>query len=340
MLILFPPFRLDVRNEQLWRGDDLLPLRPKPFAVLAYLAAHPDRLVTAAELRKAVWPQTYVGEGLLRMYIREVRQVLGDEAEQPRFIETVPRRGYRFLPDVVNTQPGSSPKIQAPNLVGREADLAQLHGWSLKALRGTRQVVFVTGEPGIGKTTLVDAFLFGVQSAPPRPPNSELASTPAPWIARGQCIEHYGAGEAYLPVLEALGQFCRQPGGEHVIAFLSRYAPTWLVQMPALVSDSELEALQRRVQGATRERMLREMAEAVEALTAEHPLVLVVEDLHWSDYSTLDLLALLAQRRGPARLFLLGTYRPADVIRSGHRLRAMKQELQVHGQCEELPLGF
>ena len=125
-----------------------------------------------------------------------------------------------------------------------------------------------------------------------------------------------------------------------MIALLSRYAPTWLVQMPALMSDAELEALQRKVQGATRERMLREMAEALEALTAEHPLVLVIEDLHWSDYSTLDLLALFAQRRGPARLLLLGTYRPADVIVSGHPLRAMKQELQVHGQCEELPLGF
>ena len=120
----------------------------------------------------------------------------------------------------------------------------------------------------------------------------------------------------------------------------SRYAPTWLVQMPALMSDTELEALQRKVQGATRERMLREMAEAIEALTAERPLVLVIEDVHWSDHSTLDLLALLAQRRGPARLFLLATYRPADVVVSGHPLKALKQELQVHGQCEELPLGF
>src|SRR5262249_49533665 len=90
----------------------------------------------------------------------------------------------------------------------------------------------------------------------------------------------------------------------------------------------------------TRERMLRELAEALEALTTVTPIVLVLEDLHWSDYSTLDLLALLAQRRGPARLVLLGTYRPADVIVSGHPLKALKQELQVHGRCEELPLGF
>ena len=100
-------------------------------------------------------------------------------------------------------------------------------------------------------------------------------------------------------------------------------------------SDTELEALQRKAQDATRERMLREMAEAIEALTADRPLVLIIEDVHWSDHSTLDLLALLAQRRGPACLLLLGTYRPTDVIVSGHPLKAMKQELQVHGQCEE-----
>jgi predicted ATPase len=110
--------------------------------------------------------------------------------------------------------------------------------------------------------------------------------------------------------------------------------------MPALLSDTELEALQRKVQGATRERMLREMAEALEVLTAEQPLVLVIEDVHWSDHSTLDLLSLLARRRRPARLLLLATYRPTDVIVSRHTLCAMKQELQVHGQSEELPLGF
>lgn len=167
-----------------------------------------------------------------------------------------------------------------------------------------------------------------------------LSPAPGVWMGRGQCIEHYGSGEAYLPVLEAVGQLCRQPGGEHVVALLRRYAPTWLVQMPALINDTEMETLQRKVQGATHERMLREMAEMLEALTATQPLVLVLEDLHWSDHSTLDLLSLLAQRRGLARLLILATYRPTDVLVSGHPLKALKQELQGRGQCKELSLGF
>jgi len=338
---VFAPFRLDPVNEQLWQGEKVVPLRPKLFAVLRHLVEHAGRLVTREELRTAVWSTTVVSESVLRGAIRELRDVLGDDADAARFVETVPHRGYRFVAPLTVTQPVHAaalsgrpfapPGVPRPQhfiLIGRDAELARLQGWLESAVRGTRQVVFVTGEPGIGKTTVVDTFL------------TRAANSGDLWMARGQCVEHYGPSEAYLPVLEALGQLCRQPGGTQVMPLLSRYAPTWLVQMPGLMSDTELEAVQRRAHGATRERMLRELAEAVEALTATTPLVLVLEDLQWSDYSTLDLLAVLAQRRGPARLMLLGTYRPAEVIVSGHPLKALKQELQVHGRCEELPLGF
>jgi predicted ATPase len=210
--------------------------------------------------------------------------------------------------------------------VGRDAELAQLHKWLEKALSGERQIVFVTGEPGIGKTTLVETFLH------------RAATDESMWIGRGQCIEHFGAGEAYLPVLEALGRLCRESEHDRLMEVLHQHAPTWLVQMPALLSAAELEALQRKMSGATRERMLREMAEALEVLTAERGLVLWLEDLHWSDYSTLDLLASLARRLEKARLLVLGTYRPVDVIVREHPLKTVKQELELHGHCEELAL--
>jgi predicted ATPase len=143
-----------------------------------------------------------------------------------------------------------------------------------------------------------------------------------------------------LPVLEALGHLARAVDGEQVVQKLRRYAPTWLAQMPASVPEEELDVLQRKVHGATKERMLREMAEALEALAVIRPVVLWLEDLHWSDYSTLDLLASVARRRGLARLLVIGTYRPADVIVSGHPLKGLKQELQLHRHCEELALPF
>ncbi len=348
----------------------MVSLRPKSLAVLRYLAEHPGRLIARKELLNAVWLDTHVSTAALKVCIREIRRALGDNPTTPQFIETRPRQGYRFIAPITATAPPAqgarykgqgakspAPSTQhpAPSIVGREEELGQLQRWLEKALAGERQVVFITGEPGIGKTTVGEAFLQSLESSVQSlasenhsvPPQDFQTLDPRRqtldanlWIARGQCLEHYGVGEAYLPVLEALGQLCRELGGERLIEILDQYAPTWLAQMPALLNAADLEALQRRIQGTTRERMLREMAEAVEALTAEKPLVLVLEDLHWSDYATLDLVSFLARRRQPARLLLIGTYRPAAVLVDGHPLQAVKPELQMHKQCEEMPLGF
>src|SRR5262245_34810095 len=333
--LIFPPFELDPVNEQLWRETQVLELRPKTFSVLRHLADRPGRLVTKDELLDAVWGQTAVSDTVLKSCILELRKALGDDAQAPKYIATVHRRGYRFI--AVTTGAGSAlqseahgapirPTASVPvRIAGRATELTELHRHLATAMTGERQIVFVTGEPGIGKTALVEAFLDQID-------DRDL------WIGRGQCIEQYGAGEAYLPILDALGRLCRQRGGEHIVGLLARHAPTWLVQMPALLAAADLETLQRTVAGATRDRMLREMAEALEVLSAEQPLILWLEDLHWSDVSTLELLAMLGRRREPARLLLFGTYRPVDVIVRGHPLRGVKHELELYGKCVDLAL--
>ena len=188
--------------------------------------------------------------------------------------------------------------------------------------------MFLSGEAGIGKTAVLDAF------------RGRASADPDLLVAHGACLEHYGAAEAYLPVLEAFGRLLREPGAERVIRVLKTHAPTWLVQLPWLEERSDREALSREPLGITKERMLREMAEALEALTAKTPLLLVLEDLHWSDYSTLDLLGMLARRQESARLLVVGSYRSVDVIVAGHPLRALIQELRVRRQCEDIALAF
>jgi DNA-binding winged helix-turn-helix (wHTH) protein/predicted ATPase len=344
-VVRFGAYRLDLASTGLWRGTQEVKVTGKALGVLHYFVAHPGHLVSKEELFQAVWPQTVVSDATLASCIQELRQALRDDARKPRYIETVHRRGYRFIAPLLPSQPVSSSKFQvsssqsairipqsAITLVGRETELVQLHGWLKKALQGERQIVFVTGEPGIGKTALVEAFL--TRLANEHEHEHEIR------IARGQCIEHYGAGEAYLPILEALGRLCREPGGERLIELLYQHAPTWLVQMPALLTTADLEVLQRKTAGATRERMLRELAEAIEVVTTERPVVLVLEDLHWSDVSTLDWLAFLARRAERARLVVIGTYRPVEILAREHPLKGVKQELQMHGQCQELALDF
>jgi hypothetical protein len=82
--------------------------------------------------------------------------------------------------------------------------------------------------------------------------------------------------------------------------------------------------------------MLREMAELLETLTADRPLLLVLEDLQWVDHATVDGLAALARRRAPARLLLVATYRPVDLAFWHHPLQALTQDLRVHQLCHKL----
>ena len=105
-MTVFPPFRLDVVNQCLWQGETRLALMPKPFAVLRYLVEHAGRLVTQDELLGAIWPETYVQPEVLRKYVLEIRRALGDEASQPRFIATFPKRGYEFVAPVIDEAPG------------------------------------------------------------------------------------------------------------------------------------------------------------------------------------------------------------------------------------------
>ena len=324
--LTFGDFSLDLAKEQLFCSGEVVALTPKAFVVLRRLVDDGGQLVSKEELLQAGWPKTHVSHGVLKVIILEIRRALGDDPAAPSFIETVPRRGYRFI--APRTRKAQVPVGPRGAVVGRDSVLAHLEDRLTHALAGQRQLVFLSGEAGIGKTAVLDAFL------------ARAASDPDLLIARGTCLEHYGAAEAYLPVLEAFGRMLREPGAERVIRVLKTYAPSWLAQLPWLEDRGDRAALPRELLGVTKERMLREMAEAVEALTATTPLLLVIEDLHWSDYSTLDLLGMLARRQEAARLLVVGSYRSVDVIVKGHPLRALVQELRVRRQCEDIALAF
>src|SRR5215470_5562320 len=105
---------LDLEHEQLWRGGQALHLRPKSFALLRYLVAQPGRVVSKDELVQAVWPETAVSDGVLAVSITEIRQVLGDTAQAPQYLETVPRRGYRWRGTLPTAAPRPAPAGPQP----------------------------------------------------------------------------------------------------------------------------------------------------------------------------------------------------------------------------------
>jgi DNA-binding winged helix-turn-helix (wHTH) protein len=325
---VFPPFRLDPISECLWRStkdsaEERIVLKPKTYAILAHFLDHPDRVVTQEELLESVWPDTYVQPEVVKRHIFDLRQVLGDDSKIPSFLETLPRRGYKFIAPVQEIERASrtSPGVK---LVGRDRALSELDACLNRAMGGQRQIVFVTGEAGIGKSALVDEFQRrATQSGSVR-------------IATGQCVEGYGGKEAYYPVLEGFGSLCRY--SDSVLRIVTAQAPTWLAQFPSLIREEQRETLQREILGATGHRMLREIVAAVDAISSNSVLILTIEDLHWADHSTIDLISALARNRAPAKLLLMATHRPADVDLAGHPLRVVEQDLLVHRLCHHVRL--
>lgn len=317
---------------------------PKAFAVLRALQQSAGRLVTKNELLDAAWPDTFVGDAVLKVTIRQLREVLGDDARSPTFIATVHGRGYRLIGCIDETSPvgpsATAQPVAAPEtaplsdaIVGRDAALQQLQSCWQAAYGGQRRLVFVTGDPGIGKTAVVDRFLSTLA-------RTDGGSSGAPLVGRGHCVEGYGGTEAFLPVLDALDEALRPVQAVDLRHTLRRCAPMWLAEFPWLLTPEDRGALDQELHGASRERMLRQLATTLELGSTTMPLVLVLEDLHWADPSTVQLLTFLAQRRQPARLLIIATFRPVDVIVAAHPLREAVQRLRNGALCTEVPLWF
>jgi DNA-binding winged helix-turn-helix (wHTH) protein/energy-coupling factor transporter ATP-binding protein EcfA2 len=311
-MVAFPPFRLDSDEGRLWKGETLLVLRRKPMAILRYLALHPKKLVTHEDLMAQVWGGAVVSDSAMRSHLHELRQVLGEGV-----IETVIGRGYRFVAEVRDDLPPERAAEASPIdplVIGREAELALLHDALGRARGGRRQFCFVTGEPGIGKSTLVRTFLAALD------PRSVL-------IGRGACFEQHGTPEPYLAIIEALAALTRSARGGQAAAALVRHAPTFAAQVPHLVGDEQLGELNRRAAFGNESRQLRELSEALEVMSSRDPLLLVLEDLQWSDVATIDLLSLLGQRQDPAKLLVIGTSRHAEIQKPDHPLNHVMRSL-------------
>lgn len=315
-LSCFAEFSLDREAGILLRHGEPLAVRRKLWDALCLLVERRGSLVSLDDFRERVWRNVRVGDGSVGTLIYELRRLLNDSASEPRFIETLPMRGFRFIAAV--TQRTTFPAEQ--RFVGRSDELRRLAEIWTRVRGGERQLVVVAGEPGIGKSELIRHFVKDL-----------LASAkPAPRVLTGHCIERERGTEAYLPVLDILDAWhqSEDPADpSSLIALLRARAPRWLRQLPWAGGRRAVNALS--AVEARPERVRREIASVFDAAAAQQPLILVFEDLHWADAATIELVRDLAVRTTQVPVLVLASTRQAEAAHEDHpvgRLRHVPRE--------------
>jgi DNA-binding winged helix-turn-helix (wHTH) protein len=310
----------------LWRGAVRIPLTHKAAALLGALVSRAGHVVSREALLQAVWPDTHVHPDNVKVLIGEIRRALGDDPARPKFIRSLVKRGYIFIAPVVDEGGAQPDNRSTPIFVGRTEEMDRLIAALDDAAGAQRQVVFVTGEPGIGKTALCESFLRIA---------SHKHNIRAGWA---QCMKVSGSSEPYYPLIDLLTRLARSADDGVVTSVLARHAPSWLAHMPAL-TDDPFRARSGGVPMATPARMLREIVSALEALAEQTTLVLWIEDLQWADAASIDVLTSLGQRRDPAKLLLLATLRPTDSAGTSATLRRAQVDLLARPHTSQIRLA-
>ena len=316
---------------RLLRDGKPVALAPTPFAVLCALARQPGSLLTKHALLDEVWGHQFVSDSVLKTAISDLRTALDDDARQPRFIETVSRRGYRFIAATTAIARRDRRRARAlrrtarrrlPSFIGRAEALSRLRSaWDTCVQRQARGCLGCR-RTGHRQDHADRAFRRG-------PRRRRLCARPMRGALRHRRAVSSCAGSARGAV----------PQRQRACPSLLRaVAPTWLLQLPWLSTAEERDALRRELAGVGPDRMLREMGELLDRYTEHRPLLLVTEDLHWSDRATIQLIDYVARRRGSARLMWLASFRLAEVVALDHPLNPLRHELRLHGLCEEIVL--
>jgi DNA-binding winged helix-turn-helix (wHTH) protein/tetratricopeptide (TPR) repeat protein len=313
----FGDFQLDEGLYELSCRGEPVKLAPKVFDVLRYLVRHRDRVVPKRELLERLWPNEHVTESVLPTNITAARKSLGDDRANPRMIQTVHGRGYRFIapvqersaegPDEEGRTPGPETRAapverRGPAFIGRDETMAELRKRLEEAFAGRGAVVLLAGEPGIGKTRTVEELAF------------EAGQRDAT-VLDGRCYEGEGA-PAFWPWVQILRSATRQldpdtlreamGAGALEIAHL---VPELRQQFPELPLQHSLESDEARF------RLFDSVSAFLVRASRRRPLVLFLDDLHWADEPTLLLLQFLAREIRDSRSLLVGAYRDVEVRR-------------------------
>ena len=250
--------------------------------------------------------------------------------KEPRLRPTASEVAERLRgADSAARPPSGAPVVRGQGrLVGRQREMDELLAAFERARGGAGGLMAVAGEPGLGKTALVDELL------------ATVARSGGARVARGRCSERLAGSEAYLPFLEALDHLLRSESHGSLLRVVRSVAPNWYAQVRSSGDDQSAERALAEAGAGSPARMKREMAALLEEASRLQPVVLFLDDLHWADASTVDLLGYLADRLGAMRLLVVATYRPSEIAQARHPFLPLKLDLQARGVCREIALDY
>ncbi len=317
-LYRFDDFELDADLYRLSRGGEPIAIGPKPFDLLLYLISHTRRTISKAELIREVWQAEVVSDSSIPTCVTALRRALSDDPNSPRYIQTIRGRGYRFIASAVvgagnqiDSDQQSAATSKAKTFVGRESEMASLTTGLSQALSGDPRTFLLLGEAGMGKTRLIEEF-------------HHVAIDHGATVLVGRCREEEGA-PAFWPWIQILRTHiesgCRETLSslEPHAAVISQMLPEISTIFPSITPLLDVEAEQARF------RLLDAVTRFLQASAKQKPLVLMIDDLHRADTSSLILLEFLVRdlRRSP--ILILGAYRVLDIIGDTVREQCLKR---------------
>lgn len=318
---------LDADRFELLRGGVAVSVQPKVLQLLLYLLEQRDRTVTKEEILDAVWPGVATGESSLTRAISLARDAVGERGRGEAIVRTVRGRGYRLAAPVsIESAPPKDGDVAASaDFLCREKELALARDALLESLAGRGQLLLLTGEPGIGKTRLASEL-------------ARIARARGALVCWGRCHEGEG-GPAYWPWIQILRDLLDEAGPAALAARAAAAASDLAEILPELRGHLPPGAGARAsavLPEQARFRLFDGIARLLAATAAEQPLLLVLDDLHCADASSLLLLRFVAPRLEAARVLVVGAYRDAEPGAT-EPLRESLAEL-AHGQHPKLRL--
>ncbi len=306
-LYRFGVFELNVDLYRLSCSGEPVAIGPKPFDLLLYLIRHARRTIPKAELIREVWQAEAVSDSSIPTCMTAVRRALGDDPDNPRFIQTVRGRGYRFIGSAVLDPETRADSARQPvaaagsqTFVGRQAEMASLSAGLSQALRGDPQTFLLMGDAGMGKTRTIEEF-------------AHRAAARGASVLVGRCREEAGS-PAFWPWIQILRTHI-ESGNQETLSSLERHAavisqmlPELRNLFPTIAPLPDVEAEQARF------RLLDAITRFFQASAKQKPLALMIDDLHRADTSSLLLLEFLVRELRSSPVFILGAYRDLDIL--------------------------